>query len=187
MWKYDHNHGIDRTLVDHDITVNIPKGAILGEKAISIELAVTLHGPFSFPTNKRPISPILWMCPQEEIEFEEPIEVTLPHILTGLNQKQLVKMGVTFAKADHNGQFDYIKNHDKECSTKFSEIENQGFGKLQTKKCCYLCIISDQSPEVARRTGYSLSRIDEISGPSFKTHYCVLFFLKTCIKVGYRF
>lgn len=185
----DHT-GKEQTLKEHGITVKIPEGAIPKGKVIQVEMSVTLYGPFKFPSNTRPISPILWMCPQEDIEFKKPIEVTLPHIFTGVDQKELVKMGVTFAKAGHNTLSESKESHDavfvfRECPNRpqFREIKEQGYGILETNHCCFICITSKQSPEAARKAGYLFSRIDETSGQDFKINYCVSFFLPSCVKV----
>lgn len=138
----DHR-GIQHTLGGHDITVKIPKNAIPIGQVAHIELAVTLHGPFMFPSNMRPISPILWLCTQEDITFNSPIQVTLPHFLTDLNQHEITQLGVTFAKANHKV---YLESKESQVMFKFSSCsgqpkfttkQGQGFGSLETRHCFF--------------------------------------------------
>ena len=187
----DHR-GIEHTLVDHDITVTIPPGAIPKWKVVHFEMAVALYGPFNFPSSTRPISPILWLCPQEEIEFNSPIMVTLPHFLTcSLSQQELDQLGVGFAKADHN---DYSGSKESQnvmfnfqpCSVQpqFNYKEKQGFATMETRHCCFLCLTTKQCPQLAKKAGFTFSRIDYMSVSS--THvvnFCVSFFLPSCLKV----
>ena len=187
----DHQ-GIEHTLVDHDITVTIPPGAIPKGKVVHFEIGVALYGPFNFPGSTRPISPILWLCPQEEVEFNSPIMVTLPHFLTcHLSQQELDQLGVGFAKADHS---DYSGSKESQnvmfdfqpCSvqTQFSYKEKQGFATMETKHFCFLCLTARQCPQLARKAGFTFSRIDYVSVSS--THvvnFCVSFFLSSCLKV----
>lgn len=191
--KCDYNGIENYTLKDHGITIKIPKGAIPKGKVVHIELAVTLCGPFSFPNNTRPISPILWMCPQEKIEFKQPFEVTLPHILTRLNQKELAELGVGFAKADHdfsvpkNGKsvvFDF-----KPCNIQNQE-HKQGYSTLKSTHCCYLCLTANDEDkrklqEAVAREEFLFSRYDYVTESStFTTTFCVSYGLLTCEKVG---
>ena len=185
---------MEHTLVDHGITLTIPEGAVPIGKMIHIEMAVTLYGPFIFPSGTRPISPILWLCPQEEIKFSSPILVTLPHFLTDLSQQELTQLGVGFAKADHHG---YSASKDnctvileyKPCSSQpqFSyNMDKQGFGTLETKHCCLLCLTANQCPELARHAGFVFSRIDyeHLSLPLTQVvDFCITFFLPSCLKV----
>ena len=186
----DH-HGLQHTLTDHDITLKIPEGAVPKGKVIHIEMAVALYGPFAFPNNTRPISPILWICPQENIEFCLPIQVILPHCLTNATHQKLGDLEVGFAKADHNIHSGSKEGHDvlfnfKRCTIqpRFSRKGIQGFGCLETMHCCFLCLAAKQCPEIAKEAGFCLSRIDYMSKSStFVVTFCASYFLPSCLKV----
>lgn len=185
-------YGIHHTLTGHGITMDIPEGVIPKGQVISIELAVALYGPFIFPNNTRPISPILWICPQEHIEFSLPIQVILPHFLTGHDQQKLAHLGVEFAKSNHNSCFNESHNavfSFQTCSVKprFSTKGKQAFGSLETRHCCFLCLTAKplQCPELARGAGFCFSRIDYMSKSStYVVVFCVSFFLQSCLKVN---
>ena len=54
------------TITEHDITLRIPEGAVAIGKFSHLEMGAAMYGPFTFPENTQPISPILWLCPLEE-------------------------------------------------------------------------------------------------------------------------
>ena len=54
-----------------NITLRIPEELKLwlrGEK-IHFEVGVAIYGPFIFPKNTQPISPMLWLCLLENIDI----------------------------------------------------------------------------------------------------------------------
>ena len=51
--------GREYTNVDHDITLRIPERAMAEGEKIHFEVGVAMYGPFTFPENTQPISPIL--------------------------------------------------------------------------------------------------------------------------------
>ena len=59
-------NGLEYTDDVHDITFRVPKGAVNVDQKIHFEVAVAMHGPFKFPENTQPISPIVWLCLLEE-------------------------------------------------------------------------------------------------------------------------
>ena len=174
---------------DHDITLRIPEGAIPDGITVHIEAGVALHGPFQFPPGTRPISPIVWLCIQENIPFQKPIEVILPHFLHHWMDLQL-----GFLKADHtthttdNGEKEYMFQPVND-PVEFHSENGRGFGVLSTKHFCSLCIQAnitrDQLPSKAQ---YCLTEVIPYPWPSMPVnvpiHFCVTFFLKTCFQVS---
>lgn len=81
--------GTEYIIDDHDITLRIPEGAVPVGESIKFEIGVVLYDPFIFPENTRPISPIVWLCIQEDIELKKvkPIQLILPHFLIGWKKK----------------------------------------------------------------------------------------------------
>ena len=67
---------------------------------MDIEVGVMLTGPFVFPQNIRPISPIIWICIRNEATLCKPVEIILPHILK-LDTADSNKLGLRFMKANH--------------------------------------------------------------------------------------
>ena len=79
-FRISHNGGRYR-LNSHDITISVPPSATIGNTYIDMEVGVMLNGPFIFPPNVRPISPILWICIHNKPVLCKPIEITLPHFI----------------------------------------------------------------------------------------------------------
>lgn len=164
------------------ISIKVPKNAVGRGKPIHIKAAVTLHGPFEFSPNKRPISPILWLCIQESSSyiFNEPIEVTIPHILCFSDNQSAKRFGIEFAKADHN----ISSNHSGEKVFRFKAISDcslelrQSFASLQTKHCCFLCLQADSgiTREITSKALYCLSQIEPTSQQPPDDHRCTIYF-----------
>ena len=54
------SNGIEYTIEEYDITLRIPKGAVSEDQVIHFEIGISMasHGPFTFPDNTQPISPL---------------------------------------------------------------------------------------------------------------------------------
>ena len=179
---------------DHGITLRIPDDAIPPGMVIHLEVAVALYGPIQFPDGSCPISPILWLCFQENVELRKPIDIILPHFLTDAKN-----VGIRFAKADHkqyatdeSGKNHYVFEPLETSFIAYKE-RNQNYGILSTQHCCYLCIISNDpqiSPDLALKAGYYLWCIEKPSSYSLTSrardilHLCATFCLPTCREVS---
>ena len=196
--EYESNH--------HGITISVPKGAIPEGETVHVEVAVALYGPFQFSDGKRPISPILWLCPQEDIIFQKPITIVLPHMLTDVCNKDVDNFGIQFAKADHTyyratptGKKEYIfKSYTSAMALQANGGKQSAI--LKADHCCFWCLeMNNQSrvsPEVARqiakKMGYFVHCVEclqspyrSISPPRDVIHFCVSFMLDTCMKVSH--
>ena len=101
LLKCDCN-GWEYTIQEHDITLRIPEGAVSKGEEIHFEIGVAMHGPFTFPENMRPVSPVIWLCILEEgVDLKKPFQLILPHFLTGLSKERLQFHQIRFAKANH--------------------------------------------------------------------------------------
>ena len=178
---------------DHGITLKVPKGAIPSGRVVHFEVGIALpYGPFEFPSGMHPISSILWLCPQEDVNFDLPLEIVMPHFLTEISSKEeLNKFKICFARADHN---EYTRVRDQplydfkllEEDQRFSLSNEDGsFGVLQTRRCYYLCILASITSETASMAGYCFTQI-ELSKYHDCCHifFCASFLLQSCIKVS---
>ena len=179
---------------DHGITLRIPEGAIPPSQIAHLEVATALYGPFQFPDGACPISPILWLCIQENIKLRKPIDVILPHFL---NENDTENLGINFAKADHNqcimdvsGRNLYVFRPLEAEFIAYME-GNQNYGILSTQHCCFFCITSNNpiDPDFALKAGYFLWCIEKplaySSSPRSRDTllFCATFCLPTCRKV----
>ena len=179
--------GREWTNVDHDITVRIPEGAVAEGEKIHFEVGVAMYGPFIFPDNTQPISPILWLCLLEEnVQLKKPFQIVLPHYLTGLSKDRVQHHHIRFAKASHN---DFTKVGDQMMyefqSSKDTPLlattGHKSYGVHESKHCCFLCLVDKKTCVQAMDSGYCLVQVDS------KLHNTVFFsavyFSDTCLKV----
>ena len=193
--------GKEYTNISHGITLKIPENTISQGSVVHFEVAVALYGPFQFPEDRRPISPILWICPQEDIVLQKPIEIILPHVLNnGLTNEDISRYDLKFYKANHTDHIIKPNRHHQYVfrlmngDVQFISKKDESFGILQTTHCCFLCITAVQnaelSPDMAQKKGYCLSCIECLQSPYTNiptrdiVYFCTSFFLKTCLKVS---
>ena len=178
--------------MDHDITLRIPKGAVVEGKKIHFEIAVAMYGPFVLAEGTQPVSPFLWLCLiEEDYKLTKNFQVILPHYLTGLSRMQ--HHYVIFAKANHNN---YSFTNDSQmvfklqrCDIKPAFASNgcKSYAVLVANHCCFYCLVAE--PPVTRDQavmGYFLVRIER-GIPHLnrmEIYFCATFFLETCLKVN---
>ena len=56
------SNGVRYVNSEHEIAIRVSEGAVMKGKVLHLEVAITMYGPFKFPENTQPISPILWIC-----------------------------------------------------------------------------------------------------------------------------
>ena len=172
----DHN-GLNYVIEDHDITLRIPEGAVAEGEKVHFEVGVTMYGPFYYPENSQPVSPILWFHIVEGVKLNKQCELILPHCCTQIDQ-------LSFAIVDHNsskhivddaGQPHYLfKVHSN--GARF--YTDPMCGTIQTDSCNHIfCIVKHTNyGHWCRDVSFLLARVD--LRPSQTVHefhfYCVL-------------
>lgn len=190
LMECDHN-GLEYTVKEHDITLRIPEGAVAKGETIHLEIGVAMYGPFNFPENGAPISPIIWLCIQEEIALlMKPFQLILPHFLTSLNRDRLNYHRIEFAKANHSS---YSIAEDKQmiynfnvCDAKplFASSGYKSYGVLSSTHCCFYCLKANQTPELANDIGYCLARVERSLSPrKNEVYFAAVYLLNTCVQV----
>ena len=186
MLEVDCN-GREYTNVDHDITLRIPEGAVAEGEKVHFEVGVAMYGPFIFPENTQPISPILWLCLlEEDAELKKPFQIVLPHYLTGLSRESIEQHQVGFIKANHSDMDNQMSYKFQHCDAKLGLGSSgyRNYGVLKTKHCCFYCLQANQTPELAMDAGYCLVRIEYSPTPQWnEIHFSAIFFLQTCLRV----
>ena len=190
MMECDHN-GIDYIVEEHDITLRIPEGAIAKGERIHLEIGVATYGPFHFPENSAPISPIIWLCIQEENALlKKPFQLILPHFLTNLDRDRLNYHQIGFAKANHSSysiaedQRIYNFNLCDDTKPLFASSGYKSYGILMSTHCCFYCLKANQTPELANDTGYCLARIERsLSSRKNEVYFAAVYLLNTCVQV----
>ena len=194
MLECDFN-GREYTNVDHDITLRIPEGAVAKGEKIHFEVGVAMYGPFTFPDNTQPISPILWLCVLEgDARLRKPFQIVLPHYLTGLSKEKIECHQIGLAKANHK-DYTFIDTETSfivaykfhRCVTRplLASTGYRSYGVLVSKHCCFYCLTAKKSPELAFDAGYCLVRIESCISPQRNEFYfAAIYFLETCLRVS---
>ena len=165
----DHR-GLTHTISDHDITLRVSEGAVSKGDTVHFELGVSMYGPFRFPENTRPISPIIWICLLEEnYELQEMFEFSVPHFLTYLTEEKICHLQIRLAKAYHKGIGEEDKKFNIDCVYNFHLLDSQpsfvsenekDFAILASKHCCFLSLLAQNTRELAEAAGYCLVRTE---------------------------
>ena len=187
---FDHSGG-QYVSESHDVWITVPKGAIKKHAVAELQIRVTLHGPFSFPDAKRPVSPIILIDMNPKTKLKKPIEITIPHFVDKLGQSQseeLVFLRTTGGtKTGRKCEFEYNFSRVADINKKF--ITNNR-GTIATKDLyCFLCIAGDTSVDSSLAINYCLVPVIPrlISQTTWKIHYYVTYLLKTFIHVRHSF
>ena len=168
---------------EHDVTIEIPPGAVRNGVTISLEVGVALYGPFELPEDYSCISPIVWVCVQQQPDFKflKPIKVKLPHLLDLQSTHDCAE--VTFLKAGHR-----VNANERYC---FEPVDGatviepeDGYGTLFTDHFCYICMTTPNFSQKKKK--YCVIQIKPIKTQesNWTTSFCVTYFLKTCMQVG---
>ena len=153
-------------------------------KVVHFEIGVAMYGPFIFPEDSQPVSPIVWLCQlEEDVELKKPFELILPHYLIGLTVDQLHLHHIRFAKAGHDSLTEYKFKEVCDIQPYFITRESKSYGVLKSTHCCYLCIKAKKTPELLKDCTYCLARV-ELSDAN-QVYFIASYFLKTCIEVRY--
>lgn len=134
----------------------------------------------------------MWLCFFEDnIELQKPFQIIVPHFLHNLSRQKIQFHGVKFAKANHRTYtvqdgYAHYDFHPSETKLPLASSSYKSFGAINTKHCCFYCILAGYSPQLAIDAGYCLARI-ECLAPRIplrsEIHYAVVYFLDTCLKV----
>ena len=171
------------TKEDHRVYLEVPQGAVpTGQPPVTIEMGVVCEGPFEFPQNVKPVSPVIWFC-TNDFEFTDKLKITLPHFIGSKDEDQ----HLAFFKASHipetaGGTFSFKAIPDAD-SVVFGPCQ----GTLCTTHSCFLCICHNVSERITASANYCLfSAVPlprHIEDHNFYVHFCVSYFLPTCIEV----
>ena len=174
-------NGATFSILDHDIEVTIPPGAIPDGVVAHIEMCVAMYGPFIFPKNHQQVSPVLWFCIKEDIDLLLPIVFTVPHIISDVTHVPL-----SFAKANHlhisyDPKFFFFK---PVTNVNSSFVFKSGYGQLSTRHPCLFCIQAKTSKDLALEKGFCLhTLIEKVDSSTYRILLLCTYFLKTCFEV----
>lgn len=84
----------------HGIRIVIPEGAVNEDSKANLEFGVTLHGPFEFPKDTKPVLAIISLNFHNQSSFSKSIEITLSHFINYTEESQFL----AFYTANEKGE-----------------------------------------------------------------------------------
>ena len=187
--RCDHSGGI-YTVDDHDIQLKVPRGAIKKRVTADIQIGVCLHGPFAFPPNTQPVSPMIWLHIGPDVKLAKPVEIKIPHCLQFRAGEALPPSKMQFLRASckpRTASRGQLQNYQlSEIDSKGSFTLEESSGTLATKQSSFVCITANDTPATVSQTSYCLIPVlpRPINCSTWKIQCCVTYFLKTCIQVS---
>ena len=167
-----------------DISVCVANDTVPVGRILHLELGSSMYGRLSFPKTVRPVSPILWICPQEDIPLQKPIKITLPHTVKyeeGTSELMFMKVHhetplMMPTNTEYKFEFEEIVHHE---GVEFNERN----GSIFTKQFCTVCIVEKIDKPSPKRYRLLRTRPQNCNTSVLSVDYCVIYTLKTCLKV----
>ena len=187
-FSVDHN-GKRYRIETMGVMIEIPKGAIEEGLTVNIKVGIAMHGPFSYPTDMHPISPILFLCPQEKVQLLQPIKIVLPHFIDYSMQDD---PGMILLKAYHDYHKDG-KYHFKPLNSKTNKSnaislfkeKRYNYCRLSLDHFCFICVGKEVDEQTARKFKYSLTCVKPIECKNCADIYIYLSFdMPNCKEVS---
>ena len=179
----------DRSL---GLCIDIPEGAVPEGSFLYLEIGMCLYGPFEFPNDLHPISPILMLCPQTDTKLIRSIKVTLPHIMKDVTNENVEELGIQVVKADDTSLvfgdtcvFDSVVG---DGNPLVYNKDGKGYVTFSLRHFCFVSLRATSRYEEAERTGYCIcplfpSRSDILFSDNCYYYLCVTYHMEACFKV----
>ena len=168
------------------ISVHVEDNTVPVGRRLYLELGSSMHGRLSFPENVCPVSPILWICPQEDTALQKPIKITLPHTVKyeeGTTELMFMKVHhgaplIMPTNMEYKFELEEIVHHE---GVEFTEKN----GSIFTKQFCTVCIV-EKAPKPSTKR-YLLLRTQpqpqNYNTIRLSIDYSVIYELPTCLEV----
>ena len=168
----------------HGISLTVPPQAVRDGNEMEIEYAVAAVGPFTYPNNLTPVSPILWIRVKGQEKLRKPIRISIPHAVYVTQQNRSRLLHVLCAQ-DGEDSYCFARAH------KVSTIQSECalLSTKLSKSQYFFCVAGVRCREVVSRTQYYLVKVAPIPTKnsftySWKLHFFVTYALPACIEVG---
>ena len=178
--------GLMHTDEEYGFIIDIPEGAIPEGMRLTIDIAISLYGPFHYPRGVQRISPIVWVCVRhfENFHFLKPVKVSLQHCLKIEKAVDFDLFGVRFLKAGH-----YCDESGRYSFQPADGVVEPGacedYLTLSTTHFCYMCIVSNVKPDTLASIQYCLTPFHPqpvFQKENDKIHFYVSYFLDACLE-----
>ena len=150
-----------------------------------LKFGVTIAGPFAFPDNIMPVSPVLWVQVQyssDQVELQKPIEITLPHAVNCNEGSSLLHFMCAYEQK-HQIIFKMTQKR-----AVISQNKGRLLSKL-SKRQYFICIGGNVCQEIIAKTEYCViyvapkQRIDN----TWTIKFFITYTLPTCIEVSSKY
>ena len=175
------------------VYIDIPRGAVPESRLLRVEVGVCLYGPFEFPGNLYPITPILMLHPQHDVQLNKSVRITLPHVIESATDTDVKALGIKVIKGSPNcqlgesGQYVFDKTIE-DSNLSFYTIGSKGFVTFLLSHFCFITVLASTKREVAERAMCCICPLFyPTSSMNFKYCLCVTYymdpFLEVCINL----
>lgn len=162
----------------HGVIVIIPEGSIKSGVNAELKFGAMLSAPVKFAKNTKPVSPIIWLCMNADLQ--KSIKIKIPHYVS--IESNADANYLQFAKAIHSssdgsmmeimdgGEFDVGKSH----------------GTIEVNHFCYYCILYNYYRNhnlVYKYQAVSFQSKQPYRGV-WKFDICIVPSLPTCLQVS---
>ena len=169
----------------HDIALRIPSDAVSEEQTVYFEIGVAIYGPFTFPENICPISPIIWLnLINTTSSMRKAIQISLPHCLAEVTKEQVRFIRTGIEEVDENGLYGNFT------ICKSSTDLHEKLGILETSYYSGIFCMA----QLKSSTGdcadieYCLAQVNLLpSPPLYEFHFYALYNLAAHMRVSYFF
>lgn len=168
----------------HEVEISIPEGAVSENTSVHLEIGVTLHGPFEFPKDMKPVSPIVWLSIQEGVQFTKSTELSLPHFINCVQEgAHHLSFLTAQVKAEEKFQFQKTRNSGSGIRAATGTLRTR-----LSKHPFFVCIAAKVTKELTSRANYCVIKAAPKSSTErvWKAHFCITYLLPTCIEVSNR-
>ena len=172
------------------LRISIPNGAFPANCDVNLQIGMAMYGPFEFPSNTSPISPILMINPSVRFLLEKPMHIQLPHIIDEATTGDIETLGIKIMKAP------VLFSH---CQYKFEDIkedlkielhkeEEKSYISFSISHFCFIAVLKNQA---LREDIFGTSCCVFPMCPSetamasgeFSYHLSVTYYIEPCITV----
>ena len=182
---------------DDGYIISAAPGAVSKGSSVTLRHGVVPHGAFDqfeFPKGVYPVSAILSVQPTSDWKFLKPISIALPHFMSCETEDDCTKLIVLKAchVTDENGVSKYrFKKMPKKNLTLFSVRDKKNgmvwpYVSYSSDHCCYWCVgtynKSDTDKAMFCLTEAKPKSTEAVESREF--HFCLSYYLPTCIQVS---
>ena len=145
----------------HGFSIDFPSGILLPNQSVTLTIGVMLYGPFIFPEGFRPISPILWVSGDTNMDLKllKDAKVILPHYLD-IDEPDEKEFEILFMKAPCMNHYYSFKNTKQKYvfqSVGNATQLNDHEAAFSTNFFCSLCLAANVSRSVKDKMEYCMT------------------------------